>query len=445
MKLWQKAMVAGSVGIWLLIAWNWAWDFSQHALQMDLASFYAAGESMRLGLNPYLNNYPIAWTGADLYRWSAFLYSPLAAFLFQGFALLPYHILKTIWSFLSPFIVVVSGWVIWQWLRPSVDEARLAIGFSLFMLAAACAFPMKIEIERGQIDLILLLVTLVAIFLIEARNRSFWGGFLLGFLPIFKLHLAYLFPYLLLRRHFRALLGSIISLILWVSVQIIFFPTLTLEYVTEVIPRTSRYGNIPPPHERLNLPGMPQLEGWDSVVVNHGRVYLLEGFDNSLTASNASLVRPINARLGSSGLALISPMLWLVLSLVLIPVSIRSHSSDPKHALAFWLAGFGIMLLSAPLTWSMATVWLLPVAFLIPLTTEDFQRGRQRALPLVIVLALLLLGLDERPLRFVLLTLAPFLGRFVSLKYVLVEVILSIALVIYIRRELGAQLRSRTL
>lgn len=231
-------MVAGSTAIWLLAAWNWAWDFSQHSLQMDLASFYVAGESMRVGLNPYNNNYPVAWTGADIYRWSAFLYSPLAAFLFQGLTLLPYHALKTAWTFLMPVLFVLCGWIVRKWLKSSVDELSLDIGFSLFMLAATCAFPMRIEMERGQVDIILLLATLFAVYLIEMRKRHFLGGILLGFLPILKLHIAYLLPYLLFRRQWRAFIASVASLVFWVSLQIAFFPALTQEYVEEVIPRT---------------------------------------------------------------------------------------------------------------------------------------------------------------------------------------------------------------
>lgn len=430
---WYKAMLAGSIAIWLLTAWNWAWDFSQHSLQMDLASFYVAGESMRLGLNPYNNNYPVAWTGADIYRWSAFLYPPLAGFLFQSLTLLPYHALKTAWSFLMPILFVLSGWVICKWLKPSVDDLSLYVGFSLFMLTATCAFPMKIEMERGQLDIILLLATLFAIFLIEGRNRCFWGGFLLGFLPLLKLHIAYLFPCLLFRRRYWAFIGSIASFVFWVSLQIVFFPALTREYVEEVIPRTSQYGNIPPVQERLNLTEMPQLKGWNSIVTSHGRSYLLEGFDNTLTASNASLARFFNARLGYSNLALFSLLLWAGLSSALIPLSTRTRRLDsrPAYELAFWLIGFSVMLLSAPLTWSMALIWLLPVAFFIPLMCQSSER-KVLFLLLVVALGLVSLCLDERPLRFVLLEIAPFLGRMVSVKYIIVEILLSMALGTYI-------------
>lgn len=133
---------------------------------------------------------------------------------------------------------------------------------------------------------------------------------------------------------------------------------------------------------------MPQLKGWNSVVPSHGRIYLLEGFDNSLTAPNASLAGSINwqiarlAILGYSNLALSSLMLWAALSLTLIPTSIRTLglNSRPDYELTFWLIGFSIVLLSAPLTWSMAVIWLLPVAFLIPLVISNLQSGEGRAL-----------------------------------------------------------------
>lgn len=142
--------------LFLLHSFSIGWDFAQHSLQMDLATFYTAGEALRHGLDPYKNNYPTVWTGMDIYRHSGFLYPPIAAFIFQALSLIPYHLFKHIWSFLNPILFVMAGILSIRWLSRECIFSSVAFGG--FAMAATVSFPMRIELERGQLDILLLLI-----------------------------------------------------------------------------------------------------------------------------------------------------------------------------------------------------------------------------------------------------------------------------------------------
>lgn len=209
---WGLFFAVMSGVLFLLHSFSIGWDFAQHSLQMDLATFYTAGEALRQGLDPYKNNYPTVWTGMDIYRHSGFLYPPIAAFIFQIFSTVSYHLFKHIWSFLNPVLFLLTGILSVQLGRLGKEPVSSAIGFAIFAMAGMASFPMRIELERGQLDILLLLIILSGLYLVEVRNRPLAGGFVLGLSTIFKLHTIYLIPFLLLRRHWRAALGSALSL-----------------------------------------------------------------------------------------------------------------------------------------------------------------------------------------------------------------------------------------
>ena len=86
-------------------------DVGQTSLQMDLSSFYAAGQAVDAGLSPYVNhveNEPPIWDGVDRYRHSRFLYPPPAARLFQPLSWIGYHAVKFFWMLASLVAVAAA-------------------------------------------------------------------------------------------------------------------------------------------------------------------------------------------------------------------------------------------------------------------------------------------------------------------------------------------------
>lgn len=417
------ALISGV--LFLMHSFSIAWDFAQHSLQMDLATFYTAGEALRQGLDPYKNNYPTVWTGMDVYRHSGFLYPPIAAFLFQDASLVSYHLFKHIWTFLNPILFLVVGALGCLWLNKG--RALSLIGFSLFAMAAMASFPLRIELERGQLDILLLLVVLFSLYLVEVRNWPIAGGLMLGLSAIFKLHTVYLIPFLLLRRHWRAALGSVLSLCAAAAVQYALLPPLTHQYVVQELPRISQYGPWGPAEWMLNEEGIPRAQNWNSPIVKQGRVYSREGFDNTLTASNASLARFLSSKirlpyfLNLSVLSLIT-FLGLFSLIVLLPLkNVRAANAGRPETFLFWFLAMGVVLLSAPLTWSMATVWLLPISLVIPSLATQLRKQTDVLVLGALVTGLVLLVLDERPFALFFARIAPSVTELVSLKSIVAE------------------------
>ena len=105
-------LLAASAVLLLFTCLTLAWDYSQHSVQMDLSAFYAAGESLRLGLDPYTNNYPAVVTGTDYMRYSGFLYPPLTGLLFKAGAAFSYLKFKQLWDFSQILWVFGTGAVV---------------------------------------------------------------------------------------------------------------------------------------------------------------------------------------------------------------------------------------------------------------------------------------------------------------------------------------------
>jgi hypothetical protein len=46
------------------------------------------------------------------------------------------------------------------------------VGFALFVVAASAAYPMRLELERGQVDIAPLFVVLTSLYAIEVSRRA---------------------------------------------------------------------------------------------------------------------------------------------------------------------------------------------------------------------------------------------------------------------------------
>jgi hypothetical protein len=400
--LTRLMLVASAVAL-LANSLTLAWDFSQHSVQMDLSAFYGAGESLRLGLDPYRNNYPAVVTGTDFMRYSGFLYPPLTGLLFKALAALPYDKFKMLWDFSQPVWALACGAVLLAWLRRSGRAAAAPWGVALFYLALSVAFPLRMEMDRGQVDLMLLLLLLSGLVLVEVYERGVAGGLLLGLAPLLKLHALYLLPFLLIRRRWSALAGSAIALAAIVAAHLLVVPSLSKAYVFDVLPRMDG-SSVERPAEWIHVTERDWADmsrpSWDQVVQRSGRSYRREGLDTELTVANASLARqlyedvPILKRVGRSRLSIgIFAGCFL---LAFAAVRRRPHPWSGTTTLAFWMMAIGVVLLSAPLTWTMATVTLLPAAALAPSWIEDQEWPHRRRALIMLFAGLLLVVLDTR-------------------------------------------------
>lgn len=225
--------------------------------------------------------------------------------------------------------------------------------------------------------------------------------------------------------------------------QYALLPSLTRQYIVQELPRISQYGPWGPAEWLLPEQDILREQHWNSAIAKGNHVYLREGFDNSLTASNASLARFLSSWVTSlsatlSTLSLGTFLLLFGLTLWLLR-AVRLAALGLEQMFLFWLLALSIVLLSAPLTWSMATVWLLPVCLTVP-SFGTKVRGPTDMLALgALVTGLVLLVLDERPFAFFFARLLPLMRDCVSLKYILAQVLVSSAIVVYLRRDSSTQ------
>ncbi|HVU52995.1 MAG TPA: glycosyltransferase 87 family protein, partial [Polyangia bacterium] len=152
------AIVAGVAG-WV----------ATRSLQQDFAAYWVAGAARRAGLDPYVNHLggasaPDLWDGVAVFAHSRFLYPPIVADLFRGFAHLPYSVAKALFT----------GLMVAAWVGAATATARAVGGRrarAVAFAAGALFYPLHLALERGQVEPLVLLL-LAAAFAPAGRRPS---------------------------------------------------------------------------------------------------------------------------------------------------------------------------------------------------------------------------------------------------------------------------------
>ncbi len=367
-------------------------QFARLSLQMDFAAYYTAGEAVDRGLDPYVNQVaadPPLWDGVARYTHSRFLYPPLAAYLFVPLARLPYLWAKSLWA-LSELLctgvsLVITAWVIGF-------ERITRAGWMLIGTATAFFHPLLTHLERGQIDCLTLMLLTLSVALMIKRGR--WGrkagmigdvgaGLLLAVATLLKLHIGLILPFLLLRRRFSVSAAYGVGLGLVVVTSLLVAPGLSVDYVTHQLPRISVYGEggteamllAPESLDRL-LTGVPEeMTRLASSRPADDRIYLREYFSFFANGTLVREVAPAAARLGLSlsiselsiglfllGFGLFCVWQWLNRGIYHRRDDVDRHQVEPVTAeFLYWVLALTIILMTAPATWVMNLVWLLPL------------------------------------------------------------------------------------
>jgi hypothetical protein len=280
------------------------------------------------------------------------------------------------------------------WLAARAVGLRLDLtsGPALALVAAAY-FPVLSLLERGQIDSVTLAVLMVAILLLVRERHPLLAGALLAVTAACKLQSIFLVPFLVARRRWRVLLGfgAGAAGVLVLSL-VVHGPGPLGRYLTEELPRISRYGDRGPSESRLDptrfrsLPaGIPP--GHTAV---QGRTYAISAlsFEINATAVRTPVGRAVWKAARDAGVPLAPAHVSLVFLVVGASVVLAWQKwwgppRDRVAEFAYWNVVLTLVLLCSPLTWSMGTVWLLPVAAVV-LAGLRGARPRSDVLPLVL-------------------------------------------------------------
>lgn len=322
-------------------------------LQQDFAALWVAGRAVARGLDPYLNfvGEPEGlWDGIGVFRHSRFLYPPLVADLVRPLAAMPYLAAKAI--FTASAVAAFAGIMLAAVRMTGVGRGR---GEAVAFAAAALWIPLGLHLERGQVDLFVLLLFLVAV---GPRRREWVGGAALALAVMLKPASAVALPFLALARRGRLVAwagaSGVALALLTVAVA---GPGRTREYVADVLPRVALYGEggteaMLLPGHRL-LPVAADLEAGEAVV--DGRRYRQSAFDFPVAASLPRLLAPG----GPERWALVLPILVLGVGLA---VAARRAKPAPASTAVVVSAGLLLAVVASPTGWAMGGVAALPLA-----------------------------------------------------------------------------------
>jgi hypothetical protein len=258
--------------------------------------------------------------------------------------------------------------------------------------------------ERGQIDAVtLMLLTLAGYWYVRNEPGKNWlAGIAFALAVVLKLYCVFLLPFLLVRKRWSILAGFMCGLIGLMAGSILVKGGIHAwqEYIHDVLPRIS-YHNEGLAQERVDLELINRFRGdaAEDTTLKDGWVYKLYGFNFS---SNASLVRVIldeffehDARINRTMLSLLE---LIGLSLLFIPWLQRAGAArtvDRQQEFLFWQLVMVIILLAAPLTWTMNVVWLLPIGAIVISTAGEPGPSRQIVPLIIMALGILVAALPD--------------------------------------------------
>jgi len=446
MKLFTKLLLITILLFALIRLFGFIDLLGKESLQADFDAFYTAGESVRVGLSPYKNNltsYPPISDGTAEYKHSRFLYPPLAAKFFQFFTLFPYPVAKYIWMLFSLSLIGFSVFLTIRILSLKLSlEEWLIIG-----IIVALFHPLLTLLEKGQVDALTLILVISAIGMMVTSQKSkhdVLAGILWVIATLFKPHIVFIMPFLLIQKKWKVLTGYLIGGLLIIFLTIIVYGSVPfLNYLRDELPRIVKYGAEGPtemklPNDILAIYQKGVPEGFN---MKNGVMY-----KNTLLvfAENATLVKPIVQLLKKVEIEMaksaISVILFVGFAIIFLIYQIYNRHLFSQISIVqkfmYWLSVLVVILLSGPLTWTMNVVWLIPLIIVILynfhlLKQGDYYNWRGFWLYLC-TLGFLIVAMPDC-LAFPLLSPNMVLCKVINSKYIIGEIMILISLLFLMR------------
>jgi hypothetical protein len=315
----------------------------------------------------------------------------------QPLAVLPYRLSKVLWSAISLTCIIVAVVLSARHLGLPTLHTALLIGIvGLF-------HPVLTEIERGQIDGIVLLFVTGAVIALDRQRRGFAllaGGFL-ACATLLKLQSLLFIPFLFIRRKWHAVLGFLAMAAVLVATSLLVNGSQQMGiYLFEELPRIAQHGEGGDNTMKLNSPAIDSMRAATSAdsVIKDGHVYTRELF---AFRTNASLVRVADFVLYKAGMRNISVTMTsavVLMSLIAIlwlynPGFLFAESLPSASDFLYWQIVLVVILMAGPMTWSMNLVWLVVTIVVAVNGVTRLGSGRRRPVGESVSLYLLVLGL----------------------------------------------------
>lgn len=451
--LWQNRFVKSLVHLSLLVILILSLGrlmslihlFGEKILQIDLAHCYTAGESLKFGLSPYLNHIahdPPIWDGYGDYQHSRFGYAPLLANFFQLLTLWPYSLVKYLW--MGIIILCILGSMI---ATIKILKIKMNLGTSLILgILILLFYPLQTSLERGQIDALTLFMMMMAISNIsDGKFRNFISGVFFSLAAYIKLYCLLIIPFLIIRKKWQVLNGFIFSFVFLLILSILKNGDLVYDYYFNQIPRIAWVSDWGPNELKLpegtieqllsnaNAPlGQTVKQGHfyytfyvpfinhASLVQELGTKDLIRKFYNVLKEWNLIKQGATFVSLGLLAFFILILCFWQKLFLENVQLY------DESQEFIYWMVCFIVILLCGVRTWSMNTIWLLPVAVILISEIAYLQSGHKFHIFnfCLCIIGYFFIALPDLPF----LQLVDLGYIFLSNKYIIGEILLFISL-----------------
>lgn len=310
--------------------------------QMDFRAFYVAGRSTLLGLDPYLNpvgDYPelFAAGNADYRVTSGFIYPPFAALVFILLGWIPsYTVARCIFSLLMIFALI--GIFYFVQLQSNIDSKGVSILFCLISIPVMALF------ERGQIDVLMVLMSLVALYLYNKNLSKHWlAALVLALATHIKIFPIFLLPYFYTAKRDVRFCINVLLITLGIAIGSYFY--FGSDVVTHFLQRSL-------PEIFGEITGSSPLIIEPKQEVAH--FYIVRAIQGDLKIFSHDFVNgPMNPIFFNS--SVLSLIFGSILEVLLLYVS-RSRSDEGR-----FYSSINILNLINPKPWIMGIVWYIPL------------------------------------------------------------------------------------
>ena len=332
------------------------------AYQIDFRAFYVAARSVMLDLDPYLNpvtQHPelYAAINAENAVASGFIYPPLAALLLLPFGLFDYPTAKVLFGVVVLVSLIGLCYGLSQGDRktqdPTQDKTPIIPGESFLFIS--CSFPLLATFERGQIDLVVVLLTWLSLDAYYRRKNLPFSAFILGIATCIKIFPVVVLVYYFSKKQFKLFFASIASIIILFFLPLLCFKVSVYQHFFQfVLPKV--FGTIASP-----IPVDVHGQG----VINNV-VKAIEG--NGLLASQDFANGFMNPLLQNNTIGCL--ITGVILILILLKVTHKKESSYQIYAILTTINFFN------PRAWIMGLVWYIPLFLhLYPNAKTTTQKG----------------------------------------------------------------------
>lgn len=190
----------------------------------DFKIHYLAPQAILQGNNPYLG-------GKEYF--TPDVHPPFAILIFTPFILFSFEQAEKLWTLLSIGLFFSSIYLIFK-----INKAKMfsTVGLCICALIFALYFPAKFTFGMGQINILLLFLTVLSIYYLN-KNKDYLSGVFLSLSVMIKFFPLMFLPYLIIFKKWKLLFSFLITSLVILFITFVFIkPNINIYFYKDVLP-----------------------------------------------------------------------------------------------------------------------------------------------------------------------------------------------------------------